>query len=229
MAIRCRADGLVLDAMQRPVDFGIPFSMRTMHKIMSKSAAAAVRQRGYPAAAQGGVGAGDGSSNGGSSNGGGRKPPTKKSRAAAAGAGALEADQTSTLSSSSSPSSAAAGQASGNEAQMQASSGSGSSSSSSDPDLPPTQLQLETLSRLEALYASMPTAGLQPDSETVYILIRAAYNAGEYERAVAYAERFAAENEGAAMKPTAERLLEAVREKIGGGGGGGEGFVDAME
>lgn len=65
------------------------------------------------------------------------------------------------------------------------------------------------------LLQAMPAAGMEPDGRTAYILIRAAVNTGQLERAAALEERFT--SAGVRMKPTALRLLEGSGSESDGG------------
>jgi pentatricopeptide repeat protein len=59
---------------------------------------------------------------------------------------------------------------------------------------------------MECIFEAMPSAGLPPDRNTLYIMMRAYVNSGHVDKAAALAERF--KESGVQFKPTGERLLQ---------------------
>jgi len=86
---------------------------------------------------------------------------------------------------------------------------------------------------MESVFEAMPAAGLPPDRNTVYILVRAYVNTGQVDKAAALAARY--KEMGLEVKPTGERLLElatigrcssssssSTSSQVQGDGGGGQ-------
>jgi hypothetical protein len=203
MTIRCRADSLIIEALQRPADFGIPFSKRALHKIMTGWAAAAAADDQARAAFA-------------------ARRAARRLAAAAAGEGERAGspldgdDQADELDQQ-------LGFEDEEEDELAAEDGQSlnGSSSGGGGDAKPArtnQRQVRTLARLEAVHDAMRRAGLDPDATTLYILIRAAHTAGLRDRAARYAQQYKEANGDAPLKPTAARLLAAL-----GPGGGGDG------
>ena len=75
-----------------------------------------------------------------------------------------------------------------------------------DQDLKVLLLWLRQVDLMESVFEAMPAAGLPPDRNTVYILVRAYVNTGQVDKAAALAARY--KEMGVEVKPTGERLLE---------------------